>query len=144
MTQPSIVRLNFLRGGYLLLVIGLGLTIWPSILDGQSFELQRGIVVCMLASLSALSVLGLRYPLRMLPLLFFEMAWKSIWLLRIALPLWYTNRLEAAAAEMVFACSIAIVFPFLVPWSYGWDTYLIEHAEPWRRRSANQVARSSL
>ena len=141
MKQLSVFRLNLLRCGYLLLVVGLGLTIWPSILDPtQSFGLLRGIVVCMLASMSALAVLGLRYPLRMLPLLFFEMGWKAIWLLRIALPLWSTHRLDVATTETVFECLIAIVFPFIIPWSYVRSNYLVQPADPWRPGTARQVS----
>jgi hypothetical protein len=139
--QPSALRLNILRCGYLLLVVGLGLAIWPSILDpSQSFGLQRGVVVCMLASLSAFAVLGLRYPLGMLPLLFFEMGWKVIWLLRIALPLWSGHRLDAGTTETVFECLVAVVFPFVIPWSYVWTNYLVKPADPWRRIPATTVS----
>ncbi len=64
-------RLTLLRAGYLLLIVGLGLTIWPSILDlAKSWELTHGVVVSMLGALSLLALVGLRQPLRMLPLLF--------------------------------------------------------------------------
>jgi hypothetical protein len=33
----------------------------------KSWALMPGVVKCMLAALSALAILGLRYPLRMLP-----------------------------------------------------------------------------
>jgi hypothetical protein len=84
----SLIRLAFLRAGYLLLVVGLGLSLWPSVLNpAKSWELMHGVVMAMLVAMSLLAILGLRYPLQMLPLLFFELTWKSVWLLRVAWPL---------------------------------------------------------
>jgi hypothetical protein len=49
--------------------------------------------VCrVLGAVSALALLGLRYLLLLLPLLFFELAWKSIWLIVVAMPLWSANQ----------------------------------------------------
>ena len=42
----------------------------------------------MLVALSLLWFLGLRYPLQMLPVLLFELAWKLIWMIVVVLPLW--------------------------------------------------------
>ena len=95
MTDVSTFRLYLLRAGYLLLVVGLGSTIWPAILDNTTtWELQRGVVVSMLGAMSVLAVLGIRYPLQTLPLLFFELTWKSIWLLGVALPLWSAHQID--------------------------------------------------
>lgn len=135
MIAVSILRLNLLRAGYLLLVVGLGLTIWPSILDiGHAWALRQGVVVCMLGAMSALAVLGLRHPLRMLPILFFEMAWKTLWLCRVALPLWSANRLDAATAETMYECLGVVIFPFVIPWTYAIDTYFRGAADPWISR----------
>jgi hypothetical protein len=124
-----------LRAGYLLLVVGLGATIWPELLHHpQPWAHQRAIVVCMLAAMSALAVLGLRYPLQMLPLLFFEMTWKAIWLLAVAATAWAERRMDAATAELACECLIAVVFLIVTPWDYVRDTYLRGIAGPRVRR----------
>jgi hypothetical protein len=142
MTELSVFRLNLLRAGYLILVVGLGLTIWPSILDpAKTWELYRGVVVAMLGALSALSLLGLRYPLQMLPLLFFELAWKAIWLLRMALPAWSGDRLDAATAQTVYDCLPIVAFPIFIPWRYVLERYLKRAGDPWRRGGASPSLR---
>ena len=40
---------------------------------------MEGVETCMLVALSLLAVLGLRYPMKMLPILLFEIGWKFIW-----------------------------------------------------------------
>jgi hypothetical protein len=52
-------RLSLLRAGYLLLVVGLGSTIWPAIVDHTTtWELLRRVVVSMLGATSLLAVLA--------------------------------------------------------------------------------------
>jgi hypothetical protein len=138
--STSTFRLYLLRAGYLLIAAGLGSQIWPAILQhDKTWELMHGVVVSMLGAMSALALLGLRYPLQMLPLLFFEMAWKTIWLLRVALPLWSTGQMDADTAETAFECLMAVVFPVLIPWRYVVDNYLRKAADPWGRQAAPQA-----
>jgi membrane protein YdbS with pleckstrin-like domain len=128
----AVWRLYTLRAGYLLLVVGLGLTIWPGILNPEKhWALMNGVVVCMLGAMSALAVLGLRYPLQMLPLLFFELAWKTFWLLRIALPLWSSNHLDADTAETATECLIVVIYLFLIPWRYVFANYVMRAGDRW-------------
>jgi hypothetical protein len=129
----STLRLHLLRAGYLLIAAGLGLTIWPEILHHQPWALMRGVVVCMLGAMSLLALLGLRYPLRMLPLLFFELGWKTLWLLAVALPAWSANRLDAGTAETAFECLIAVLILAVIPWDYVVRNYITGAGDAWRR-----------
>jgi hypothetical protein len=136
MGEVSLFRLNLLRAGYLLLVVGLGLTVWPSILNlAKSWELMQGVVVAMLGAMGLLALLGLRYPLAMLPLLFFEVIWKAIWLLRVALPLWNSHRMDAATTETAYECLLAVIFLIIIPWPYVFANYVRKSGDPWLRRA---------
>ena len=140
MAAVSTIRLNVLRCGYALLAIGLGLTVWPRLLArGPALELLDGVVQCMLGAMELLALLGLRYPLKMLPLLFFEMIWKLLWLGIVALPLLRAHRLSGDAASTLSAVLIVVVFPFVVPWDYVRREYLRAPAERWRGSSVAAV-----
>ena len=93
---------------------------------------MQGVVQCMLGALSALAVLGLRYPLQMLPLLFFELAWKGIWLLVVALPLWRAGEMDAGTTASAYECLMAVVFLIVIPWRYVIANYVVRPADRWR------------
>jgi hypothetical protein len=133
MTEVSALRLYALRAGYLLLVLGLGSQIWPAMIHHvKPWDLMHGVASSMLAAMSALAVLGLRYPLQMLPLLFFELMWKAIWLIAIALPLWSAGHMDADTASTVRDCLVVIVFPIVIPWSYVFANYGKKPGDRWR------------
>ncbi len=56
------------------------------------------------------------YPLKMLPLLFFELVWKFMWVLMWGLPLWSTGQLIPDRQETLIACLVGIVLvPLVMP-----------------------------
>jgi hypothetical protein len=133
MTQVSLLRLYALRATYLLLVVGLGIEIWPGIIHHEKpWELMQGVVRCMLAAVSVLAVLGLRYPLHMLPFLLFELVWKSIWLVVVAIPLWSAHQMDAETWATATACLMGVIFPIVIPWPYVFATYLMKRGDRWR------------
>lgn len=133
MQEVSTARLYALRAAYLLLVVGLGATIWPLLLDPARVpDHMRGVVWAILAAVSLLALLGIRYPLKMLPLLFFELAWKALWLLLVALPLWRSGQLDAATAESVKDCLVGVILLVVIPWPYVVRHYLRAPGDPWR------------
>ena len=132
MTPPSTLRLNLLRAGYLLLALGMGSQIWPELLSHpKPWEIMHGVAAAMLGALTALALIGLRHPLQMLPLLFFELAWKAIWLTAIALPLWLGRGLDPATAETAGECLVAVVFLAVIPWDYVWRAYIRRPGDRW-------------
>jgi hypothetical protein len=92
-----------------------------------------GIGTSMIAALPLLSLLGLRYPLKMLPLLFFEMTWKAIWLIAVALPLWTSHaHIDDGTAQTIQACLMVVIFPILIPWNYVFDSFARQPGDRWR------------
>jgi len=133
-TQVSLLRLYALRATYLLIAVGLGIDILPAIIHhAKPWELWQGVVCSVLGAVSALALLGIRYPLQMLPLLFFEMVWKSIWLVVVALPLWFANQpMDARTSETVLACLMGVIFPVVIPWRYVVANFVMRRGERWR------------
>jgi hypothetical protein len=133
MNDVSLFRLHLLRALYLLIVVGLGVLIWPGVIHHtKPWGLMFGVVQCMLAAFSALCLLGLRYPLQMLPLLLWELLWKTIWLLIVALPAWMSGQMDAATWGTTTDCLVAVIMPFIIPWRYVWANYVAKSAERWR------------
>lgn len=126
----SAFRLYALRATYLLIVVGLGFEIWPGIFHHPMT--MHGVASSLLAAVSVLAALGIRYPLQMLPLLFFELVWKSIWLVAIALPLWSAHQIDADTWETVKACLMGIIFPIVIPWPYVFANYVKKPGDRWR------------
>ena len=125
-------RLYLLRAAYLLIAAGMGSQIIPVFLAGGPWEFSEGVVNAMLLALVLLSVIGLRYPLTMLPVLFWEMAWKAIWLLSVALPQSLEpGGMDAATTETAFACALAIVIAAATPWDFVWRQYVKAAGERW-------------
>lgn len=133
MTEVSILRLYVLRATYLLIAVGLGATIWPLLLGApEDAEHFRGVTWCLLGTVGLLALLGLRYPLKMLPLLFFELIWKTTWLVAIGLELRSTGQLVGPFSETWFANLMGLVIlPLAIPWGYVVRRFVRERGDPW-------------
>ena len=135
-TRPGEValwRLYLLRAAYLLIVVGLGVQVWPNIIGHAPVaNPSQGVVRAVLAGVSLMAVIGLRYPLKMLPLLFFETTWKAIWLIVIAWPAWTSHTIDADMADNILACAMGAIFPVVIPWGYVAANYVKTPGERWR------------
>jgi len=126
--EVSRVRMHVLRATYLLLVVGLGAMIVPEIVDHELAS--RGVIAALLGAVWLLAILGLKYPLQMLPLLLFEFAWKAIWMIAYGLPQRFAGELPPTFAEDMLNIAFGVILmPLVIPWGYVWRRYVRQPAE---------------
>ena len=130
--EVSTLRLYLMRALYLL-NFALGAFVWPDIIKhrGLSDPLQA-VAISFWAALFTLSGLGIRYPLKMLPLLFMQLFYKSLWLIAVALPLWLAGRSTDLTDGMVIGVVLDLI---VIPWPYVLATYVKERGDRWRRQA---------
>lgn len=134
----STIRLYLLRATYLLISAGLAIMIWPGIISPSGDMTHfTAVVRSFLGALSLLALLGIRYPLTMLPLLLFELVWKSIWLVAFAIPRSLSGNLDAAMQSEFsnYVVSVVLVAAVL-PWTYVFKQYVKAQGDRWREGSA--------
>jgi hypothetical protein len=125
-------RLNLMRVGYFVMVVGLAVKKWPELIAHEPWELKHGTVLTMLVAMSVLALLGLRYPQKMLPILLFEVAWKALWLGVVALPLWLDGELTGPVREQTIAVLWVAIVAVVIPWRHTLNTFALGRGEKWR------------
>jgi len=93
---------------------------------------MEGVVACLLTAMSLFAFLGLRYPIAMLPILLFEVAWKLIWIAGVAVPHLVADDMNAATREVLFNCSFLVIIVSVIPWRYVWKRYVRTPGNAWR------------
>jgi hypothetical protein len=122
--ELSLRRLHLMRAGYLLMGVGLVLVKWPLLPDARTLPPYEGVTLCLLVAMSLLAFLGLRYPVKLLPVLLFESTWKLLWLGLVALPKALDDDLDAATSEIAVNCSLVVVILAVIPWGHVWRNYV--------------------
>lgn len=131
--EVSLPRLYLLRLGYLVIAVGLALVTWPLLVNhDQPWPLMDGVVTCMLVALSLLWFLGVRYPLQMLPVLLFELAWKFIWTIAVVLRLWTSDQMDPATLNVFYSCLVVVIPLAIIPWRYVVTHYVTKPGDRWR------------
>jgi hypothetical protein len=129
-SEVSLARLYVLRAIYLLLVIGGGIVFLPQLIGHEPSA--RGVIPSMLGGVWLLACFGLRYPLQMLPILLFELVWKTIWLIDYGLPQWRAGVNTAVFTEDFKAIAFApVLLILIVPWGYVFRHYLKKPGARW-------------
>jgi hypothetical protein len=129
--EVSLVRMYVIRVGCLASVIALGSSnlpdlIWPD-------PMGRGMITAILGGLCVMVAIGVRYPLKMVPIFLFEFVWKTIWLLRFGLPQWMAGTGSPRLSEDLMDIGLfPIVVGLIIPWGYVWRHYVVEPSERWR------------
>ncbi|MEL7317296.1 MAG: hypothetical protein AAFN04_01505 [Pseudomonadota bacterium] len=137
---PNVVywRVVALRVVYLLIILGLSSFVWQQLLfEAAELATMTGVAKAMMAALVILCLFGLRYPLDMLPVLIFELLWKMIWMLLIALPAWLGDRWTDSLQTLFFECVGVVILLVLIPWRYAWARWVARSSEAWVRRKTD-------
>ncbi len=130
--ELSLTRLYAMRGGYALMVVGLALVKWPLLPHAPTLPLYEGVTLMLLTAMSMLALLGLRFPVRMLPVLVFETTWKLMWLGAVALPNALSGDLTDQMSQVLFNCSFVVFIIAATPWRYVWTQYVGSSGDRWR------------
>jgi len=131
--ELSLFRLYTLRLAYFVMAAGLGTFIWPTVIHhSNELAIRKGAELALLAGLGATAALGLRYPVKMLPILLFEMIWKVIYLVAFAWPLWSAHQVTPAVAENIKAVAMVVIFVPLIPWRYAFAQYVMRSGDRWK------------
>ena len=125
-------QLSAMRAGYGLMGVGLALSRWPQLPGARDLPLYEGVTLCLLTAMSLLALLGLRHPVKLLPVLLFESAWKVLWLGSVALPGAVGGDLDRATIDVALNCALVVVIIAVVPWRHVWRSYVRAAGDPWR------------
>jgi hypothetical protein len=130
-SEVSLARLYVLRAMYLLLIIGGGIVFLPQLIGHE--PTARGVIPSMLGAVWVLACFGLRHPLQMLPLLLFELVWKTIWVIDYGLPQWKAGVNTPVFTEDFKAIAFApLLLILIIPWGYVFRHYLKKPGPRWQ------------
>ncbi len=133
MKDVSLFRLYVLRALYLLITVGLAIVVWPDVVrHEQPWSFASSVIVCMLVAFSLLCALGIRYPLQMLPVLMWELLWKTLWFVLVPLPQWWSGTVDEATAARVFEIAMVALVYLAMPWRYVYERYVKAHGDRWK------------
>ncbi|MEO1227952.1 MAG: hypothetical protein AAFZ18_03530 [Myxococcota bacterium] len=111
-------------------------TVWSTLIDrwGQ-FAPVEGVAYAFWGALSLLAVIGIRFPVRMLPLLLLQLAYKAIWIAAVGYPLLSRGELDPDGRALLQANLVGVVIDAVaIPWRFTVRAYLAGGARPLTRR----------
>jgi hypothetical protein len=129
MTQQLNVRWAWLKGMYIYTIIGaggfgLGVIVAPDEmrslfgLPGQD-AIHFGVAGSVWLSFGLLAILGLRSPLKFVPILLLQLCYKALWFVGVIFPMLLAGKFPTYAALYMLLFAIAIIGDLIaIPFSY--------------------------
>jgi len=123
----SRINIYLLRLLFTLMFVFLSYDSWSHILTHSgTWQNTDAAAWCMWGSCSLISIIGIIRPLKMLPIVLFEIVYKVAWLMVVAYPLWVKDELAGSSAEEMAGVFIWVVLPILaMPWRYFFATHIL-------------------
>ncbi len=124
----GVARINIylLRTLYILMAVFVGKDSWSYLLSHEgAWNPMEAVSWSVWAAFSALAVLGILHPLKMIPIILLEIFYKIVWLVLVAYPLWSAGQLQGSSAEGITHAFLWVLLPIVaVPWGFVWKTYI--------------------
>src|SRR5271157_5724419 len=123
------IRWGWLKGMYIYTIVGaggvgLGIIIMPSVmrsifcLPGQD-PIVFGVTGSVYLSFALLSILGLRSPLKFVPILLLQLSYKVVWFIGVIFPLLVANKFPTYALLSIVIFATYIIGDLIaIPFSY--------------------------
>ena len=129
------INIYLLRLLFTLMFFFLGYDSWSHILHHTGpWDPANSAAWFMWGSCAFIAVIGVRRPLKMLPIVLFEIIYKTAWLIVVAYPLYQRNQLIGSPAEGMADNFMLVILPIVaMPWRYFFRTYIVD------KRAASQV-----
>ena len=129
MSKDTKIRWGWIKGMYIYTIIvaglfGLGIIVIPETIKSSftwpvAEPVAFGIIGSVYLAFGFLSVLGLRSPLKFLPVLLLQLFYKSIWFIGVVLPLLVTTHFPSYAIPTVIIFATFIIGDLIaIPFSY--------------------------
>ena len=121
-------RLWLLRVPYVLTGIVFSFTAWSTLIRHWGrFDPIEGVAFAFWGALSLLALLGIRFPVKMLPIILLQFAYKLIWICAVGYPLLDRGALDPDGQELLRANLIGVAIDTLaIPWLYCWRVYVVD------------------
>jgi hypothetical protein len=130
MSKDTQIRWRWLKGMYIYTIVGAGLFGLGIIANPEFVKstftwpveepIAFGIVGSVYLAFGLLSILGLRSPLKFVPVLLIQLCYKSIWFIGVVLPLLVTGHFPSYAIPTVIIFATYIVGDLIaIPFSYA-------------------------
>lgn len=122
----SIARLWLMRALFAITGLLFGIPTLMAIIEGRgTFEPLEGVAYAFWGALGILALIGVRYPLSMLPVLLIQFLYKSIWLLAVGYPLLEAGPLDEYASSMMGDMRMGVLLDIIViPWVFVYKQYI--------------------
>jgi hypothetical protein len=129
MSQDTKIRLGWIKGMYIYTIVGaglfgLGMIIAPELIKSAfawpvNEPIAFGIIGSVYLTFGLASILGLRSPLKFLPVLLMQLCYKSVWFIGVVLPLLITGHFPDYSIPTVIIFATYIIGDLIaIPFSY--------------------------